>query len=146
MSETVVCDNTFSIYANSRDLDSQLPYRSDSKGVEISGVDVCCSECDEKLEGIRGILTEWPNCIELRGWALCPDCMTIIRFSTRWYADSSGAVPGGWVPMKMVQGHPEGMVKKVWRMFGRRLSLGKRREAEGCGRRRRPHEVGDLSV
>lgn len=96
-----VSDDILSMYRKSNHIESLLPYRSDTKNVVISAVDVSCSECNGKGEHLRGRFVEWPNCIELCGLALCSQCETIIRFSVRWYQDGSTAVfsDDGWIPL-----------------------------------------------
>lgn len=87
-------------YLNYRPLCGQLPYVS-KFGYELVEVNAFCKECSQPSRLLRGVVREWPNCIEVEGGGICKTCERVTYFKLRRYNDGRQSRQGdrGWVPV-----------------------------------------------
>jgi len=64
----------------------QFPYESKT-GLIIDEFIGHCKKCHNTVESIKGIVNEYPNCIEFRCAGVCHPCKLITSFHFRYYND-----------------------------------------------------------
>jgi hypothetical protein len=75
----------------------QLPVRH-SRGYAITEVIGYCKSCNKPCVELRGVVAEWPNCLQVRYAGLCYACELVTTFEMRWTNDSLiHRCDAGWV-------------------------------------------------
>lgn len=62
-----------------------FPARHSQLDLSLTAMTAFCTECDRPVQHLRGIIREFPTCLEVSGAGGCPFCHCLTRFRYRWY-------------------------------------------------------------
>lgn len=80
----VTIDPRVQQYIDWQPLAGQLP-RQHAEGFSLEHVEGYCKHCEKPTQNLRGEVTQWPRCIEVRFAGHCEACRLVTHFRLRWY-------------------------------------------------------------